>query len=79
MPQPYDVTAVEEKWQRRWRDEGTYEVDNDDPRPPVLFLRAFADDERTTIQPVDGVANSRISPRRPSYTWCTCPHTTART
>jgi leucyl-tRNA synthetase len=38
MPQPYDVTAVEEKWQRRWRDEGTYEVDNDDPRPPYYAL-----------------------------------------
>src|ERR1700728_2276397 len=38
MPQPYDVTAVEEKWQRRWHDEGTYEVDNDDPRPKYYAL-----------------------------------------
>jgi leucyl-tRNA synthetase len=38
MAQPYDVTAVEEKWQRRWHDEGTYEVDNDDPRPPYYAL-----------------------------------------
>src|ERR1700733_12942782 len=38
MPQPYDVTAVEEKWQRRWRDEGTYEVDDDDPREPYYVL-----------------------------------------
>jgi len=38
MAQPYDVTAVEEKWQRRWRDEGTYEVENDDPRPPYYAL-----------------------------------------
>lgn len=38
MAQPYDVTAVEEKWQRRWREEGTYEVENDDPRPPYYAL-----------------------------------------
>src|SRR6202034_3569525 len=38
MPQPYDVTAVEEKWQRRWHDEGTYEVDHDDPRPKYYAL-----------------------------------------
>jgi leucyl-tRNA synthetase len=38
MPAPYDISAVEEKWQRRWRDEGTYEVENDDPRPPYYAL-----------------------------------------
>jgi leucyl-tRNA synthetase len=37
-PRAYDVQAVEEKWQARWRDEGTYEVDNDDPRPPFYAL-----------------------------------------
>jgi leucyl-tRNA synthetase len=38
MSEPYDVRAVEEKWQRRWRDEGTYEVDNDDPREPKSYV-----------------------------------------
>ncbi|MGA2123960.1 MAG: leucine--tRNA ligase [Acidimicrobiales bacterium] len=32
MNRPFDVVAIEEKWQARWLDEGTYEVDNDDPR-----------------------------------------------
>src|SRR5688500_8464717 len=36
--QPYEFGAIEEKWQRRWRDEGTYEVDNDDPRPKSYVL-----------------------------------------
>jgi len=34
----YDVQGIEAKWQRRWRDEGTYEIDNDDPRPPFYVL-----------------------------------------
>ena len=34
----YDVQAIEAKWQARWRDEGTYEVDNDDPRPHFYAL-----------------------------------------
>jgi len=38
MARAYDVREVEEKWQARWRDEGTYEVDNDDPRPPFYAL-----------------------------------------
>jgi leucyl-tRNA synthetase len=38
MARAYDVQAVEEKWQAQWRDEGTYEVDNDDPRPPFYAL-----------------------------------------
>ncbi len=38
MARAYDFVAVEEKWQSRWRDEGTYEVDNDDPRPPYYVL-----------------------------------------
>ena len=36
--QPYDFRAIEEKWQARWRDEGTYEVDNDDPREKSYVL-----------------------------------------
>ena len=38
MARAYDVTDIEKKWQRRWSDEGTYEVDNDDPRPPFYVL-----------------------------------------
>jgi leucyl-tRNA synthetase len=34
----YDVQATERKWQQRWRDGGTYEIDNDDPRPPFYVL-----------------------------------------
>src|SRR6266513_768532 len=38
MAQAYDVAAIEEKWQRHWRDDGTYEVSNDDPRPHFYAL-----------------------------------------
>jgi leucyl-tRNA synthetase len=38
MARAYDVDAVERKWQARWRDEGTYQVDNDDPRPRFYAL-----------------------------------------
>jgi leucyl-tRNA synthetase len=38
MADAYDVQAVERRWQQRWRDEGTYEIDNDDPRPPFYVL-----------------------------------------
>jgi leucyl-tRNA synthetase len=38
MARAYDVQAVEQKWQARWLDEGTYEVDNDDPRPSFYAL-----------------------------------------
>ena len=38
MPRPFDVTAVEKKWQARWFDEGTYEVDNDDAREHFYAL-----------------------------------------
>jgi leucyl-tRNA synthetase len=38
---PYDPQAVEAKWQARWRDEGTYDVDNDDPRPPFFVLSMY--------------------------------------
>src|SRR4051812_46946852 len=34
----YDVGTIEATWQRRWRDDGTYEVDNDDPRPMSYVL-----------------------------------------
>src|SRR5271156_3870707 len=38
MAQAYDFDAVERKWQGRWLEEGTYNVDNDDPRPPYYVL-----------------------------------------
>jgi len=38
MSRPFDVAAVEEKWQARWLDEGTYDVDNDDPRERYYAL-----------------------------------------
>jgi leucyl-tRNA synthetase len=34
----YDVQEVERRWQERWRAEGTYEIDDDDPRPPSYVL-----------------------------------------
>ena len=34
----YDPQTVEARWQQRWIDEGTYQVDNDDPRPPFYVL-----------------------------------------
>jgi len=41
MARAYDVTGIEKKWQRRWSDEGTYEVDVDDPRPPWYVLTMY--------------------------------------
>jgi leucyl-tRNA synthetase len=41
MNRPFDVAAVEEKWQARWLDEGTYEVDNDDPRERYYALTMY--------------------------------------
>jgi leucyl-tRNA synthetase len=38
MAQAYDAVAVERKWQDRWLEEGSYEVENDDPRPPYYCL-----------------------------------------
>jgi len=37
----YDAVAVERRWQERWRREGTYEIDNDDPRPPYYVLSMY--------------------------------------
>ena len=36
-----DPQSIEAKWQQRWLDEGTYEVDNDDPRPPYYVLSMY--------------------------------------
>ena len=38
MAEVYDPQAIETKWQERWRVDGTYEVDNDDPRPHAYVL-----------------------------------------
>ena len=38
MARPFDVTKVEEKWQVRWSEDGTYQVDNDDPRERYYAL-----------------------------------------
>ena len=38
MADGYDVQAIEAKWQERWREWGTYEVANDDPRPHYYTL-----------------------------------------
>jgi len=38
MAEPYDVQSIEARWQQRWLDEGTYQVDDDDPRPPFYVL-----------------------------------------
>ncbi|MGE0794748.1 MAG: class I tRNA ligase family protein, partial [Acidimicrobiia bacterium] len=34
----YRPQAIEPVWQARWLAEGTYEIDNDDPRPPYYVL-----------------------------------------
>ncbi len=38
MARPFDVVALESKWQQRWRELGTYEVDNDDARDRFYAL-----------------------------------------
>jgi len=44
MAEAYDVQQIERKWQARWRDEGTYQVETapaevgGDPRPPFYSL-----------------------------------------
>jgi leucyl-tRNA synthetase len=41
MAEAYDHRAIERKWQARWADERTYEVDNDDPRPKYYVLSMY--------------------------------------
>src|SRR5580658_9634336 len=38
MAEEYDFRVVEPRWQERWDEWGTYEVDFDDPRPPYYVL-----------------------------------------
>jgi leucyl-tRNA synthetase len=41
MARAYDVLEVEKKWQHRWAEEGTYEVNADDPRPAWYVLTMY--------------------------------------
>jgi len=41
MADGYDVQATEAKWQSYWRDNATYEIDNDDPRDPYYVLSMY--------------------------------------
>ncbi|HYA45033.1 MAG TPA: leucine--tRNA ligase [Acidimicrobiales bacterium] len=38
MSYAYDAQEVEARWQARWAAQHAYEVDNDDPRPPLYVL-----------------------------------------
>ena len=37
----YDPAAIEPKWQQRWIDDATYDIDNDDPRPTYYVLSMY--------------------------------------
>src|SRR3954453_8978093 len=41
MAEAYDIQGVERKWQEQWERDGTYEVENDDPRPPFYVLSMY--------------------------------------
>ena len=41
MSERYDPQSIEARWQQRWSDEGTYQVDNDDDRPPFYVLSMY--------------------------------------
>ncbi len=41
MAQPYVPQDFEGRWQQRWLDDGLYEIDNDDPRPPYYVLSMY--------------------------------------
>lgn len=38
MAKPYNASQIEAKWQAYWDENGTYEVENDDPRPHFYAL-----------------------------------------
>jgi leucyl-tRNA synthetase len=38
MSEGYDVQAVEARWQQVWEERGTYQIDEDDPRPKFYDL-----------------------------------------
>jgi leucyl-tRNA synthetase len=41
MARPFDVKKIEKKWQDRWLEDGTYEVDNDDERERYYALTMY--------------------------------------
>jgi len=41
MDDGYEVQTIERKWQQYWRDAATYQIDNDDPRPPFYVLSMY--------------------------------------
>ena len=41
MSNVYNPQEIESRWQQRWVEEGTYAVDNDDPRPPYYVLSMY--------------------------------------
>ena len=41
MADHYDFDKVETRWQERWIREGTYEIENDDSRPPYYVLSMY--------------------------------------
>jgi leucyl-tRNA synthetase len=41
MAREFDAPELELRWQRAWADAGTYEVDNDDPRPHFYALTMY--------------------------------------
>jgi leucyl-tRNA synthetase len=40
-PAAYDPQAIEARWQDIWRYQGTYEIENDDPRPAYYVLSMY--------------------------------------
>src|SRR5579862_5903128 len=38
MAEEYDFAAAEPRWQQRWEEWGTYQIEVDDPRPPYYVL-----------------------------------------
>ena len=41
MTETYNPQEIESRWQQKWIDDGTYEVDNDDSRPPYYVLSMY--------------------------------------
>ena len=41
MAENYDPSSIEARWQQRWLDDGAYQIDDDDPRPPYYVLSMY--------------------------------------
>ena len=41
MAEHYEFDEVETRWQERWMQDGTYEIENDDTRPPYYVLSMY--------------------------------------